>query len=145
MSATVHEAESDDQIERCHRVMHQLRPHVQAEGWVARVRRQQAAGYRIAYVEEGGEIVAVAGFRIGENLPDGVHLHVDDLVTDSQTRSSGHGGLLIGWLEDLARRKGCAFLTLESGVQRFAAHRFYLRHRMEIRAHHFVLPLDDDA
>jgi len=143
MTATVHEAESDERIERCHRVMHQLRPHVPAEGWLERVRRQQAAGYRLACVEEGGEVMAVAGFRIGENLPDGVHLHVDDLVSDSETRSSGHGALLIGWLEALARREGCAVLTLESGVQRFAAHRFYLRHRLEIRAHAFVLSLDE--
>lgn len=144
MSATVYEAESDEQIERCHRVMHQLRPHVLAGDWVERVRRLQAAGYRLAYVEDAGDVVAVAGFRIGENLPDGVHLHVDDLVTDADTRSSGHGALLFGWLEDAAREAGCGVLTLESGVQRFAAHRFYLRQRMEIRSHHFVRFLDGD-
>jgi GNAT superfamily N-acetyltransferase len=85
----------------------------------------------------------VAGFRVGENLPDGRHLHVDDLVTDQAARSAGHGERLFRWLVEEARRNGCSALTLESGVQRFAAHRFYLRQRMEIRAHHFVLPLDD--
>lgn len=142
MSAAVHEAESDAAIERCHPVMAQLRPHVPREGWVARVRRQQAAGYRLAYVESAGRVTAVAGYRIGESLPDGRHLHVDDLVTDAAQRSSGHGGLLFDWLAARAREAGCGVLTLESGVQRFAAHRFYLRRRMEIRGHHFVLALD---
>jgi GNAT superfamily N-acetyltransferase len=138
MSGTVQEARTDEEIARCHPVMHQLRPHVPAEGWVERVRRQEAAGYRLAYVEEGGRVVAVAGFRIGENLPEGLHLHVDDLVTDEACRSAGHGALLLGWLERLARESGCGILTLESGVQRFAAHRFYMRHRLEICAYSFM-------
>lgn len=145
MSAHVHEATTEEAIVRCHPVMHQLRPHVPAEGWVERVRRQQEGGYRLAYVEADGAVVAVAGFRIGLNLPDGVHLHVDDLVTDAARRSAGHGDRLIGWLVEEARRHGCRHLTLESGVQRFAAHRFYLRQRLEIRAHHFVLSLEDQT
>jgi hypothetical protein len=40
-----------------------------------------------------------------------------------------------------ARAAGCGELHLDSGVQRFAAHRFYLRERMEIMAHHFRLKL----
>jgi hypothetical protein len=47
-----------------------------------------------------------------------------------------------GWLEGLARSRGCRVLALESGVQRFSAHRFRLRQRMEIRAHHFMRFLD---
>jgi len=143
MSAIAREAESDEDIERCHPVLHQLRPHVPFEGWLERVRRQQALGYRLAFVEDDARVVAVAGFLVRENLPDGVHLHVDDLVTDSGVRSSGHGELLLDWLKSLGRREGCKTLNLESGVQRFAAHRFYLRHRMEIRAHHFGLSLDE--
>jgi len=33
-------------------------------------------------------------------------------------------------------------LHLDSGVQRFSAHRFYLSKRMEISSHHFSLKLD---
>jgi hypothetical protein len=32
-------------------------------------------------------------------------------------------------------------LHLDSGVQRFAAHRFYLARRMDITCHHFALKL----
>jgi hypothetical protein len=34
-------------------------------------------------------------------------------------------------------------LELDSGVQRFAAHRFYFRERMWISRHHFSLELND--
>jgi hypothetical protein len=40
-----------------------------------------------------------------------------------------------------ARATGCAKLELDSGVQRFDAHRFYLRKRMIISSHHFSLEL----
>ena len=135
-------AVTDDDILACHPVMAQLRPHVAEGDFVARVRRQERTGYRLAALRDGGRVVAVAGFRFGENLFAGPYLYVDDLVTDGAARSAGHGGVLFDWLVAQARAHGCAALTLDSGVQRFAAHRFYLTRRMEIRSHHFALPLD---
>jgi GNAT superfamily N-acetyltransferase len=99
------------------------------------------SGYRLAYVEEGSRVAAVAGFRILEGLAWGKFLYVDDLVTDESLRSRGHGRELLRWLADHAREKGCAELHLDSGVQRFGAHRFYLREGMDITSHHFGMKL----
>ena len=140
--AQVHLAESDEDIGRCFPVMTELRPHLAGGDFVGRVRRQQQeSGYQLACLEEGGVVQAVAGFRIAEFLAWGRILYVDDLVTTAQTRSRGHGQKLFDWLLAHAREKGCAEFHLDSGVQRFDAHRFYLRNRMEIRAHHFSIPL----
>jgi hypothetical protein len=49
--------------------------------------------------------------------------------------------LLFDWLVGEARAAGCQSLELDSGVQRFDAHRFYLRNRMAISSHHFRLAL----
>jgi GNAT superfamily N-acetyltransferase len=138
-------ATSDDEILACHPVMAQLRPHVPAADFVTRVRRQQEQGYRLAALHREAHVVAVAGYRLGENLSAGRHLYVDDLVTDAGLRSAGHGGALFDWLVGQARAAGCAALLLDSGVQRHAAHRFYLARRLEIRSHHFVLPLGAPA
>jgi GNAT superfamily N-acetyltransferase len=134
-------AGSDAEIAACAAVMAQLRPDVAGEDFVARVRRLAAGGYRLACVVEDGVVVAVAGFHVRENLPWGRHLYVDDLVTDAARRSSGAGAALIEWLVAHARQAGCTSLQLDSGVQRHAAHRFYLRERFEIRSHHFALDL----
>jgi hypothetical protein len=40
-----------------------------------------------------------------------------------------------------ARAEGCAEFHLDSGVEKFGAHRFYLRNRMNISSHHFSLKL----
>lgn len=128
---------SDSDIERTYVVMSQLRPHVPAEAYVARVRRMEKEGFRLAYLEEAGEVAAVAGFRIMDQLVSGRVLYVDDLVTDSEARSRGHGAALLDWLRDHARASGCAFLELDSGVHRAGAHRFYFRHGLSIVAYHF--------
>ena len=134
-------ARTDDEIAGCWRVMQQLRPSIAESGFVARVRQQENEGFLLAYLEDADVVQAVAGYRVIENLFTGRVLYVDDLVTDATSRSKGYGQLLFDWLVAEARTAGCQALELDSGVQRFDAHRFYLRNRMAISAHHFRLPL----
>ena len=134
-------AETDADIHRCFPVIAELRPHLVEAQFVARVRRQQGeSGFQLAFVEDGG-VKSVAGFRVAEFLAWGKILYVDDLISTSAERSKGHGKLLLDWLVARARAAGCAQFHLDSGVQRFEAHRFYLRERMIISAHHFSLTL----
>jgi GNAT superfamily N-acetyltransferase len=134
-------ARTDAEIAACAAVMRQLRPHVPADEFVARVRLQQVQGYTLVSLVHEEAVVAVTGFRILENLYSGRVLYVDDLVTDEAHRSGGFGGVLFDWLVEEARRLKCQTLELDSGVQRFDAHRFYLTRRMVIASHHFRLPL----
>lgn len=131
----------DDDIRACHAVMVQLRPHVGADALVERVRAQAAEGYRLAALYHDGVPVAVAGYRRLENLAWGRTLYVDDLVADAGARSRGYGGRLFDWLVERARDEGAEQLHLDSGVQRFDAHRFYLTKRMFISSHHFAMEL----
>ena len=76
---------------------------------------------------EAADIVAsVAGYRILRNLTYGKFLYVDDLVTRADHKRAGYAGQLLEWLCEHARDQGCSFFILDSGVQRFEAHRFYL-------------------
>jgi GNAT superfamily N-acetyltransferase len=141
--AQIRIAASDDEIRRCFPVMVQLRTHLAESEFVPRVRRQEEEGYRLAFVEEGGRVKALAGYRYLENLSSGRFLYVDDLVTDQVERSKNYGAQLLGWLIEQASAAGCDNLELDSGVQRFRAHQFYLRHKMIISSHHFRLGLRD--
>ncbi len=134
-------AHSDQEILKCFPVMRELRPHLVQDEFVARVRRQEKGGYRLAYLEHNGMVKSVAGFRFVENLVSGRFLYIDDLVSLPGERSFGFGGMLFDWLINQARALDCDMLELDSGVQRFGAHRFYLRKRMDIVSHHFRLNL----
>ncbi len=133
--------ETDPEIQACWPVLVQLRPHLREADAVPIIRKQFAEGYRLAFVRRGEKVTGVAGYRIMHNLVKGRHVYVDDLVTDEAVRSQGVGAELMDWLCKFARAEGCAWLELDSGVQRFDAHRFYLRHRMFISSHHFSLQL----
>lgn len=134
-------AGSDSEIGNCFAVLSQLRPHLGQVDFLARVRRQQQGGYQLAFLSEAGNVRAVGGFRMFETLAWGRMLYVDDLVTDAAHRSCGHGEALFDWLVAYARAADCGEFHLDSGVQRFGAHRFYLARRMDLTCHHFALQL----
>ncbi|MCB1211978.1 MAG: GNAT family N-acetyltransferase [Verrucomicrobiales bacterium] len=141
MNLEIIEAVEELTVRRCAPVMRELRPQYDEEALVQRVLMQLTQGFRLVGAVAVGEIRAVAGFRILENLAWGRFLYVDDLVSCEADRGAGHGSALIDWLVAEARRLGCDQFHLDSGVQRFGAHRFYLHKGMDINCHHFAMTL----
>jgi GNAT superfamily N-acetyltransferase len=139
-------ATSENQIRRCFQVMRELRTHISDEGeFVERVQRQRKQGYQLAFLECEGEIRCVAGYRLLESLFSGKNLYIDDLVTRDRDRSRGFGGELMDWLVKQACENGCETLELDSGVQRFDAHRFYFSKRMSISSYHFRSKVEPES
>jgi GNAT superfamily N-acetyltransferase len=141
VSGGVKLAETAEEIARCYAVMANLRPHVAETDFVARVETQQKQGYRLAYLEDEGAVVAVAGFRVMDMLATGLTLYVDDLVTDEARRSRGYGKTMLDWLQTYAGMAGCETFSLDSGTQRQEAHAFYFRERMRVTSFHFAKKL----
>jgi GNAT superfamily N-acetyltransferase len=141
LSQRIELASTPEQVGKCCSVMRELRPHVKPIDFAARVLHQQKEGYQLAYLELEGIVRSVTGFRILNLLFSGRTLYIDDLVTRESDRSHGFGESLFDWIVNHAREQGCDYLTLDSGVQRFAAHRFYLKRGMDITSHHFQLKL----
>lgn len=122
-------------------VLQELRPHVDDAQLRAVYTEGRAQGYRFlgafAPDDTGDRCLGLAGYRVIATVVFGRKLYVDDLVTASAARGTGVGAALVAELERRARDAGCTVLDLDSGVQRFDAHRFYLRERMHISSHHF--------
>ncbi|MEH7400701.1 GNAT family N-acetyltransferase [Gottfriedia acidiceleris] len=92
----------------------------------------QKQGYKLFGLEVQGVTVAVAGISILTNFYNGKHVFVYDLVTDESKRSNGYGKKLLDFISEFGSRNGCQLVTLQSGVQRINAHRFY-EHKMEYK------------
>ena len=141
MKTNIEIADTDQQINACYPIMHELRPHIKAEDFLQRIRYQQTSGYFLVAMKDvvdGIEtVVAVAGFRIGENLAWGRFLYIDDLVTNTECRSKGYGSRLLEWLKAHASALDCEQLHLDSGLQRVDAHRFYEREGLPKSSFHF--------
>jgi len=128
----------------CFSLMRQLRPHLSSETeFATRWRRQQTAGYRLLGLWEKGHLVALAGFRILENLVHGAHLYVDDLVTSEEARGRGYGARLLRRLREEAQAVGCEKLLLDTPLSNVLAHRFYYRQGLLGTALRFSVLLDD--
>ena len=126
--------------------MRALRTHYADEAeFVRRVDEvQRPQGYRIVGAFEGERCVAVAGFRVIQNLAWHDTLYVDDLSTVPEARGRGCGRALLEWCKEEGRRLGCTQFHLDSGVgpEREDAHRLYFNVGMRISAHHFQAPLE---
>lgn len=133
--------QTDEEIQACFNVMSQLRAHLNEKEFVGKIRHLFENGYQLAAVLSEDNVMAVAGFHLGENLAWGKFLYIDDLVTDQSQRSNGMGKILLSWLHDEAKNYDCDQLHLDSGVQRKDAHRFYEREGMTFASHHYMSKL----
>ena len=122
-------------------VLLELRPHLTPESFTAGYEEGHAQGLRFLAAYDGERCVGVAGWRMIACTSLVRRLYVDDLVTSASARSAGVGHALLAELERRAVEAGSGWLTLDSGVTRFEAHRFYFRERMSATAHHFTKPV----
>ena len=135
-------AETGPEIAACFPVMALLRPHLaNAEELVARVARQRTAAYRLLAAWRDDAPIALAGYRIEENLIHGRFLYVDDLVTAESARSGGIGARLLEAVAAEGRKLGCDRLVLDTALDNVLAHRFYYRQGLLARALRFSRPI----
>lgn len=71
----------------------------------------------------------------------GLTCYVSSLITREEDRGRGYGIKLLDRAAELAREKGCRALTLDSGMPRAAAHRFYEKYGMEKSCYGFEMEL----
>jgi len=123
-------AKTDADVLACYPVMAELRPQYSEQEFVEKVRRLTTEhGFQLAYLDDDG-IKAVAGIRMGDWLPTGKYLEIEDLVTAEAARSKGYGKALLHWVIDYAKQNGCEIVKLVSATHRVDAHRFYEREGM---------------
>ncbi|NRA88671.1 MAG: GNAT family N-acetyltransferase [Rhizobiales bacterium] len=134
-------AKTRDELIACWPLMHELRYDVAMEDYLLMYEDMKAEGYNIAYLTDNNEIVSCAGFRINTTLFRGKFLYVDDLVTATKHRSKQYGDRIMSWLKNCAIENRCKHITLNSGAQRYAAHKFYLNQGFVIEPHRFTINL----
>lgn len=135
-------AKTDSEILKCWKVMHELRPHLKNEKeFFGKTKRQQANGYQLIFIEKSGVAVCASGFRILEFLAWGKILYIDDLTTLPEHRGNGYAGKILDWLINFAKENNCDEVHLDSGHQRYDAHRLYLNKKFKIIDHHFAIKL----
>jgi GNAT superfamily N-acetyltransferase len=109
MPAEVVELRSEAELREAFPVIHELHGGLDERRYLELLAEMMPAGYRLFVVRE----------------PSG------DLVATESARSAGHGGMLMGHAEELARREGCEYVALACGREREGTLRFYERRGFE--------------
>src|ERR1700741_4291477 len=91
-----------------------LRPHLDKDEFLRRVRRQSHAGYELVGAFKDGRLVGVLGMRPVHTLVRGPHLHVDDIIIAETERKSGGGRALMAYAEADARARGMNSVFLDA-------------------------------
>jgi ribosomal protein S18 acetylase RimI-like enzyme len=145
--ADLHHAETDAELRACWPVMQQLRSHLEgADDFVVRVHRMRGEGYRLLAAWQGDTALALAGYRLQENLVyGGRFLYVDDLVTDNAARGARWGARLVEATARIAEQAGCVHLVLDTGLSNSLAQRFYFRQGLLTEAIRFRRKLAQGA
>ncbi|TCP36076.1 GNAT family N-acetyltransferase [Sphingomonas sp. BK235] len=134
------ELTAQDDLAGCVPVMRLLRPHLPDDvvQVVARLRRQMGQGYRLLAIRRQGRPVALAGFRLQENLVFGRFVYVDDVVVDDNERRQGHAERLLSAVRDVAVAANCGIVALDTALSNEAAQRVYHRCGYETVAYHLI-------
>lgn len=123
-------------LEAAYEVFGTLRPHLYKTQFIDQVQVQAKEGYRIAVIQQNGEVVAAAGYRVATFLAWGRVLYIDDLITHPERKCSGLGSALLDWLLEEGKRLECSEAHLDTGHQRHDAHRLYLNKGFVLSSHH---------
>jgi hypothetical protein len=130
-------AESDAELARASDVLLELRSAFTKDALISADQSATAIGYRVHTSNRPARFsrrglrrrTKLAWANISCRRPrDGRAASVD-----------GRGKRMLDWLKAHALALGCRQLQLDSGVQRFGAHRFYLREGFHISSHHFAI------
>jgi GNAT superfamily N-acetyltransferase len=130
-------AHGPEELTACFPVISQLRPRLKGvEEWVERASEMATEGYRVLAAWEDARVLAVAGYRVSENLIYDHFLYVDDLVTAEGERGKGLGAALLTELSAIA---------LDTAATNENARRFYKREGLIDAVIGFVKPLGEVA
>jgi len=86
-------------------------------------------------------VYSFCGFRYVTMLHRGRSIYIDDLATLPQERGKGYGAALLKFVINKAKAEMLQSIHLDSGHQRYDAHRLYLNHGFKMTSHHFALDL----
>lgn len=141
-SLRIIECKTDQEIIATQETMLQLRPSLPAnpQEYLGIIKTLQTnKGYiLLSLLNQQQQCCAVAGYELTQRLATGSTLYIADFVTDQAQRSKGYGAYLLDFIYKKAQKLNLDGVTLDSGLKREEAHRFYEREGFEKKAYHFI-------
>ncbi len=101
------------------------------------------ANYAQVGVFENDKCLGVSGYWINTKLWCGRYLELDNIVVLETERSRGIGKMLMNSLNEVAEKRECKMLALDSYTTNFKAHKLFYNLGFVPRGFHFIKFLSD--
>ena len=89
----------------------------------------------------GEELIGVFGLWFMTRHYAGKSCEPDHVFIKSEYQNRGFGKQIFEFIFDYSRKKGCETSELNSYVQNFKSHKFYMNHGYVIKGYHFLKKL----
>jgi len=141
MSYTIKKLESIEEMLPALHLIKELTPNISEEEYAALLKQMIPHNYYQIAAYDSSKLIAVSGYWIGAKIYCGKYLEIDNLVVSAEYRSKSIGKLLVDWMQEEAKKRGCKNVLLDAYVENFKAHRFYYREGFIARGFHYLKKL----
>jgi len=94
-------------------------------------------GYECVGVYDGDKLIGISGLWILTKYYIGKHIEPDNVVILPEYRSKGVGDLLMNWIFEYGKSKGCVASELNCYVTNSKGHKFWFEQGYKILGFHF--------
>ena len=123
LSDGIHELQEKDALTAAAHILREFHPAVEYTS-LAKLREE---GLRVFGLVSRGRLASVATVTYQLHVEEGRRAWVEDLITDPEKRSEGHGGELLRHVIELVHSEGTQVVMVQTRESNTSSHRFYDR------------------
>jgi len=118
-------------------------PSMTKEAYEKMLHEMAPANYAQVGAFENDICLGVSGYWVNTKLWCGRYLELDNIVVSETERSRGIGKMLMEFLSEVAEKRECNMLALDSYTTNFKAHKLFYNLGFVPRGFHFIKFLSD--
>lgn len=118
-------------------LLRKLNPNIDEDTLKNRLDQMLIQGYECVGVYDDKVLIGISGMWFLTKYYVGKHVEPDNVFILPEYQGKGIGKLLINWIFEYAKSKGCVASELNCYIDNKAGHKFWKNHGYDIIAYHF--------
>ncbi len=118
--------------------------HISEETLKERALEMATQNYECLGIFDAAELIGVCGMWFQTRHYAGRSCEIDHVIIDDGYRNQGIGGKMMDFIYDYARKEECNWVELNTYVDNFPSHKFYINQDFMAKGYHFVKDITTD-
>ena len=118
-------------------LLRQLNPRISSEVLKQRLDQMITSGYECVGVYDQGILIGISGIWFLTKYYVGKHIEPDNVYILPEYQGKGIGKLLLNWIFEYAKSKGCEYSELNCYTENKEGQKFWTNQGYELIAYHY--------